>query len=141
MQFGVREDPGRYANLDYDNDNDATIELVLCRWGALELGLPAGRVAALEADLDPAAPTIGALLGLPAAPGGMRVLRLAGPGAVVRIRVQAPVTQVRLPAAAIHALPPLLAARLRRPWVRALAWRPQPAPGALVVILDPGDSV
>jgi hypothetical protein len=22
MQFGVREDPGRYDNLDYDNDND-----------------------------------------------------------------------------------------------------------------------
>jgi len=23
MQFGVRENPGRYVNLDYDNDNDA----------------------------------------------------------------------------------------------------------------------
>ena len=22
MQFGVREHPGRYDNLDYDNDND-----------------------------------------------------------------------------------------------------------------------
>ena len=22
MQFGVRENPGRYVNLDYDNDND-----------------------------------------------------------------------------------------------------------------------
>ena len=22
MQFGVREDPGRYDNLDYDYDND-----------------------------------------------------------------------------------------------------------------------
>ena len=22
MQFGVRENPGRYDNLDYDNDND-----------------------------------------------------------------------------------------------------------------------
>jgi len=24
MQFGVRENPGRYDHLDYDNDNDAT---------------------------------------------------------------------------------------------------------------------
>ncbi len=24
MQFGVRENLGRYDNLDYDNDNDAT---------------------------------------------------------------------------------------------------------------------
>jgi len=22
MQFGMRENPGRYDNLDYDNDND-----------------------------------------------------------------------------------------------------------------------
>jgi hypothetical protein len=22
MEFGVRENPGRYDNLDYDNDND-----------------------------------------------------------------------------------------------------------------------
>ncbi len=22
MQFGLREDPGRYDSLDYDNDND-----------------------------------------------------------------------------------------------------------------------
>ena len=24
MQFSVRENPGRYDNLDYDNDNDTT---------------------------------------------------------------------------------------------------------------------
>ncbi len=27
MQFGVRENRGRYDNLDYDNNNDASSEL------------------------------------------------------------------------------------------------------------------
>lgn len=111
------------------------IELVLFRWGTLELALPACRVQALESAWDPQAPSIGDLLGLPAAaPGARRLLLVAGPGGVLRLCVQEPVTQVRLPAAAIHALPPLLAARLRLPWVRALAWRP--GQGALSVILD-----
>jgi len=114
------------------------LELVLFRWGTLELALPCDRVQALEADRDPRWPSIGDLLGLPAAaPGLMRLLLVAGPGGTLRIRVQEPVTRVRLPAAAIHPLPPVLAARLRLPWVRALAHRPDQGPGVLTVILDP----
>ena len=119
-------------------NREKAIELVLFRWGTLELALPAYRVQALEAARDAQAPSIGDLLGLPAAaPGLMRLLLVAGPGGVLRLRVQEPVTQVRLAAAAIHALPPLLAARLRLPWVRALAWRPGQGAGTVVVILDP----
>ena len=117
---------------------EGALELVLFRWGALELALPRDRVQTLEADRDPRRPSIGDLLGLSAAaPGLMRLLLVAGPGGTLRIRVQEPVTRVRLPAAAIHPLPPLLAARLRLPWVRALAHRPDQGTGVLTVILDP----
>ncbi|WP_295579857.1 hypothetical protein [uncultured Lamprocystis sp.] len=124
------------------------IDLVVFRWNALRLAVQACQVLALESTLDPDAPSIGDLLGLPTGEGipGVvtlagppRLLRLAHPAGALRVRVQEPVVQVRLPASAIHPLPPLLAARLRLPGVRALAWQQGEGPGALIVILDVGD--
>jgi hypothetical protein len=116
------------------------IDLVLFRWGTLNLALQACQVLALEPAGDAGLPTIGDVLGLPVmgtAPGALRLLRVVGPTATLRIQVQEPVTQVRLPAAVIHPLPPLLAARLRLPWLRALAFRAVESAGTLILILDP----
>ncbi len=124
------------------------IDLVLFRWNALRLGVAAGQVLAMESTPDPDAPSIGDLLGLPTGEGlpgvvtragPTRLLRLAHPAGALRVHVQEPVVQVRLPASAIQPLPPLLAARLRLPGVRALAWQQGEEPGALIVILDIGD--
>ncbi|MBV5276008.1 MAG: hypothetical protein JZU52_21015 [Lamprocystis purpurea] len=123
------------------------IDLVVFRWNALRLGVAAGQVLAMESTPDPDAPSIGVLLGLPTGEGlpgvvtragPARLLRLAHPAGVLRVRVQEPVVQVRLPACAIHPLPPLLAARLRLPGIRALAWQQGQEPGALIIILDVG---
>ena len=51
------------------------------------------------------------------------------------LRVQEPLDRVRLDAGAIQPLPPLIAARLRLPLVRALANAGDPA-GAIILILD-----
>jgi len=124
------------------------INLVVFRWNALRLAVQASQVLALESTLDPDAPSIGDLLELPIGEGlpgvvtragPARLLRLAQPAGMLRVRVQEPVVQVRLPATAIHPLPPLLAARLRLPGIRALAWQQGEEPGALIVILDVGD--
>jgi len=125
------------------------IDLVVFRWNALRLGVAAGQVLALESTPDPDAPSIGDLLGLPTGEEGLpgvvtragppRLLRLAHPAGMLRVRVEEPVVQVRLPACAIHPLPPLLAARLRLPGIRALAWQQGQGPGALIIILDVGD--
>ncbi|WP_295456700.1 hypothetical protein [uncultured Thiodictyon sp.] len=106
------------------------IDLVLFRWGTLHLALQACQVLALESAGDAGLPSIGDVLALPVtgpAPGALR-LHVIGPTGRLRIQVQGPVTQVRLPAAAIHPLPPLLAARLRLPWVRALGLDPCSGP-------------
>ena len=118
------------------------VDLVLFRWGALHLAIQASQVAGLELATDPGVPTIGDLLawspgaGLSAGPAPPRQLHLAWPGGALRVRVQEPVTQVRLPLTASHPLPPLLAARLRLPGVRALAFRQIAGTGALTLILD-----
>ncbi len=124
------------------------IDLVMFRWNALRLGVAAGQVLAMESTPDPDAPSIGDLLGLPTGEGlpGVvtptrppRLLRLTHPAGSFHVLVQEPVVQIRLPASAIHPLPPLLAARLRLPGIRALAWQQGEGPGALIVILDVGD--
>ena len=124
---------------DETSPTGQAIDLVLFRWGTLELALQAGQVLALESAGAADLPSIGALLGLPDAgpTGALRLLRVAGPTGTLHIRVEGPVTQARLPAAAIHPLPPLLAARLRLPWVRALAFRAGEGGGHLILILDP----
>jgi hypothetical protein len=119
-----------------------TVELVLFHWDGQAFGIQARQVRALEPARETGAPSIGDLLGLPPASavepqGPQRLLWVVGPHGVQPIRVQEPVSQVSLPVANIHPLPPLLTARLRLPWVRALAYRPDGAAGTLIVILDP----
>jgi hypothetical protein len=123
------------------------INLVVFRWNALRLAVQASQVLALESTFDPDAPSIGDLLELPAGEGvpgvvtrpePTRLLLLTRPAGPLRVRIQEPVVQVQVPAIAIHPLPPLLAARLRLPGVRALAWQQGEGPGALIVILDVG---
>lgn len=122
------------------------LDLVLFRWGPLHLALPARQVSGLGPDSDPEAPAVGDLLQLPAATSdaglppppsaAIRRLSLRGAGPGAGLRVQEPVSQVRLDAVAIHPLPPLVAARLRLPLVRALACPGDPA-GTIILILDP----
>jgi hypothetical protein len=112
------------------------LDLVVFHWGRLVLALQAQQVAGLAAAADPAIPSIGALLGVAAGgTGAMRLLRLAAPAGPAAVRVEEPVRQVRLPAAALRPLPPLLAARLRLPCIRALA-RSDTPDGAPIVVLD-----
>lgn len=121
------------------------LDLVLFRWGLLRLAVPASQIAGLGPDSDPEAPAVGDLLELaaatsgtdrePAAPARFRRLALRGAGLGEGLRVQEPVDRVRLEASAIQPLPPLIAARLRLPLVRALASPGDPA-GAIILILD-----
>lgn len=119
------------------------LDLVCFRWGGFDLALPTGAVLALDADADPAAPDIGALLGLDAPAGGppgpvgrTRLLRLRGadpaqPGR--RVRVAEPVR--RLQVGAVQPVPPLLAARLRLRGLRALALTAPPTRLLLLVAI------
>lgn len=121
------------------------LDLVLFRWGPLRLAVPASQVAGLGPDTDPEAPAVGDLLELaaatsdadrePVAAARFRRLALRGAGPGVGLRVQEPLDRVRLDAGAIQPLPPLIAARLRLPLVRALASTGDPA-GAIILILD-----
>jgi len=117
------------------------LDLIRFRWGALHLAVPARQVLGLEQDCDPNAPVVGDLLGLPnPTPEGIgariRRLGLRGPAPGAGLRVQEPVTRIHLEANAIHPLPPLIAARLRLPQVRALAMPRDPTDGAILIILD-----
>ena len=119
------------------------LDLVLFRWGPLRLAVPASQVAGLGPDNDPEAPAVGDLLELaatgadrePAVPARFRRLALRGASPGLGLRVQEPLDRVRLDAGAIQPLPPLIAARLRLPLVRALANAGDPA-GAIILILD-----
>ena len=121
------------------------LDLVLFHWGPWQLAVPASQVTGLGPDTDPEAPTVGDLLELPAAtsdggpnpPSSSRIRRLGlrRPGPGLGLCVQDPLCRVRLDAMDIQPLPPLIAARLRLPLVRALANLGGPA-GAIILILD-----
>lgn len=53
------------------------------------------------------------------------------------LRVEEPVTSLYLPASAIHPLPPLIAARLTLPHLRALALTPPPVRLLLILVPEP----
>lgn len=119
----------------------ALLHLVLFGAGGHHFALEARRVMALIPAAGSLAGTdMEALLGLdriPAAPGGRYCLRLrhgegtAGKTAI--FAVDGPVTLATLPAAAISALPPLLAARCQCPAFRALTCNE----GTLRILLVP----
>lgn len=133
---GVRQDLGG-ATLTH-------LDLVYFRWGDLHLAVQANQVQGLASAAGLDVPTIGDVLGLPAADGRpaagpRRLLRLAWAAGVLDLCVQEPVVQVRLPPAAIHPLPLMLAARLRLSGIRALGERPDLGDRPLIMILDARD--
>ena len=115
----------------------AILPMVLCRLGDSWYGIEGARVAGLDAAAAPSAPSLGALLGLGpdagTAPG--RRLRLRTAGGEFALAVREPVIWAEVPATALRPLPPILAAVLRLPWVRALALCPDLG-AAPVVVLD-----
>lgn len=119
-----------------------TVDLVFFSAGGLILAVESVKVRDLREAAGSDAPTLAALLRLPdpanrATPGRQRLLRLIRPDGILAARVDEPVIQDRLPASALHPLPPLLEARLTLPGVQALArWRCADG-DTLAILLDP----
>jgi hypothetical protein len=128
-------------NKSANNRADHWVNLVFFAAGGLTFAVESARVQALDAVGECAAPALSALLHLPAVTGGSPpqewLLRLAHPQGTLAVRVEEPIMQDRLFIADLHPLPPLLAARLTLPAVRALArWRTSNGE-TLAIILDP----
>jgi len=114
----------------------AALDVVLCRAGVWPVGIEAGQIGGSRRcePADAATPALAALLDLPGGDSGDRqVLALKASGG--EIRVAGPVELRALPAACIHPLPPLLAARCRLPGLRAVALEH----GRLVLLIDLSD--
>ncbi len=132
------------ATLQADRtDQAAGIDLVLFFAGGLAFAVESARVRALEAADGSEAPDLAGLLGLPAVASatGIRTrnrrLRLLHPSGELTVRVDEPVIHHRLPASALHPLPPLLAATIKLPCVCALAGLKGPDGESMAVVLDP----
>ena len=117
------------------------IDLVLFAAGGLTFAVESAQVRALTAVEDREAVKLAALLGLSSAATGdrtrqRRLLWLSHPAGEQAVQVEEPVIHCHLSAAALYPLPPLLAARLTLPCVRALAGLAGPLGESLVVVLD-----
>ena len=117
------------------------IDLVLFAAGELIFAVESAQVRALTAAEDGEAVDLAALLGLsPAATGPRprqrRLLWLFHPAGEQAVQVDEPVVHCHLAAVALYPLPPLLAARLMLPCVRALAGLAGPTGESLAVVLD-----
>ena len=119
------------------------IDWVLFVAGGLTFAVASAQVRAMAVAEDRQAPELAALLGLPAAApitGAQarqrRLLWLLHPTGDQAVQVCEPVVHYHLAATALYPLPPLLAARLTLPCVRALAGLSSPAGESLVIVLD-----
>ncbi|RNE92306.1 hypothetical protein [Marichromatium sp. AB32] len=113
------------------------IDLLSFHANRLGFALERRRVIALEPADSTRAPHIAELLRLSSTTDErpaqhQRQLLLAHPAGALRVRVDEPISLDRVQAGDLHPLPPLLAARSRLPWLRALAWKNTP-----VMVLDP----
>jgi len=117
------------------------IDLVLFAAGGLTFAVESAQVRALTAVEDDEAVDLAALLGLSSAvmetrTRQRRLLWLYHPTGEQAVQVDEPVVHCHLTAAALHPLPPLLAARLTLPCVCALASLAGSLGESLVVVLD-----
>lgn len=114
----------------------AALDVVLFGVGAWRIGVEAGQVRASRApapgERGPAA--LAAVLDLPAEanPANSQVLVVKAAAGDREFRVAGPVDLHPLPAACIHPLPTLLAARCRLPGLRAIAIED----GRLMLLID-----
>ena len=117
---------------------EAGLAVVRCAAGGLNLALEADKVQAMQASGTQPAPALAALLQLPERqPAAQeRLLSITHPDGIRLLRVEEPVIHCRIPARAIFPIPPLMAAHLRLPWVRALAWLGTPPDATLLILLD-----
>ena len=115
-----------------------SLAVVRCAAGGLNLALEANKVQAMQASGTQPAPALAALLQLPEHEPAARerLLSIAHPDGSRLLRVEEPVIRCHLPARAISPIPPLMAAHLRLPWVRALAWLGTPPDETLLILLD-----
>ena len=117
------------------------INLVLFAAGGCTFAVESAQVRALTAAEDGQTVELAALLGLSSAATGTRtrqrrLLWLSHPTGEQAVQVDEPVVHCHLAAAALYPLPPLLAARLTLPCVRALASLAGSTGESLVVVLD-----
>jgi chemotaxis signal transduction protein len=113
----------------------AGLQVVAFSLGAARFAMPAAEVVALRPFADGDAPAIEDLLGLPRRPqpaAHLLVLRVAGVERAVA--VPGAVSLETLAVAAIHPLPPLVAARTRIAGLAALATDD----AGVVMVIDPG---
>lgn len=117
---------------------EAGLAVVRCAAGGLNFALEADKVQAMHADVAQPAITLAALLQLPERqPAAQeRLLSITHPDGIRLLRVEEPVIRCRVPALTLSPIPPLMAAHLRLPWVRALAWLGTPPDAALLILLD-----
>jgi len=115
------------------SDPLAHLDIVLFAAGATPLACEARRVRAAQELTGADLPAVEALLGLPPTAGSRQTLIVRGADADWPLSVRGPVTLRSLPAADIHPLPELIAARCRLPGLRALAF----VDGQLTPIVDP----
>ena len=102
--------------------------------GGLRFAIEASAVLAMLPEAG-AVPAFATLMGLAPADTATRVLLVRQGETAQAIRVEEPVAAIDLPFDAIQPLPPLLAATLRRPAIRALAW--DQAGLTILVALEP----
>ena len=132
------------AALQAEGRQPATgIDLVLFAADGLTFAVASAQVRAMTAAEDREAPDLAALLGLSPAASATeartrqrRWLWLLHPTGDQAVQVYEPVVHCHLAATALYPLPPLLAARLTLPCVRALAGLTGPTGESLVVVLD-----
>lgn len=121
----------------------ATLDIVFFSTGRWCVGIEAGWVRgarpASPADWIGNPARAATLLNFPTEPGPAKVpqwLGFKGPGQDPEILVEGPVELISLALAAIHPLPPFLAARTRLRGLRALARLPAARPGELALLFD-----
>ena len=100
---------------------DGTLAMVAFRAGGLRFAVEASSVVAMLTDADNTV-AFATLIGLEPARSVTRTLAVRQQEAIRRIVVEEPVTTIDVPFHAIRPLPPLVAARLTRPCIRALMW-------------------
>ncbi len=118
-------------------DRDAAVDVVVFRVAGHLFGIEAEQVRGSRPAAGDAAQTIEALLGFPAAPVGaaLQLLTIKGGDGDWELGVAPPLELRRLPAAAIHPVPDLVAARTGLPGLRALAL----GADGLMVLVNAGD--
>ena len=121
----------------------ATLDMVFFSTGRWRVGIEAGWVRgarpASPADWAGNPARAAALLNFPAGFSSAKApqwLSLKGFGQDHQILVEGPVELLRLALAAIHPLPPLLAARTRLRGLQALGLLPHAGPGELALLFD-----